>query len=50
MQFLIIYFYVHWCFACLYVCIRVSEALELELQTGVSWQGIPGTEPSALNH
>lgn len=31
-----IYFYVHWCFACVYVCVRVSEPLELELHTAVS--------------
>ena len=55
--FLIIYFYVHWCFACMYICIRVSEALEVELQTGVSSQVILGIEPrsagrtaSAPNH
>jgi hypothetical protein len=30
---LIIAFYVHWCFACVYVCVRVSGPLELELQT-----------------
>lgn len=28
-------FYVHWCFVCLYVCVTVSEALELELQSGM---------------
>ena len=27
---------VHWWFVYMYVCLRVSEALELELQTGVS--------------
>ena len=30
-------FYVHWCFACLHVCVRVSDALEVELQTTVSY-------------
>ena len=29
-------FYVHLCFACIYVCVRVSDPLELELQTVVS--------------
>ena len=29
-------FYVHWCFACIYVYGRVSGPLELELQTVVS--------------
>lgn len=28
--------YVHWCFACVYICIEVSENLELELQISVS--------------
>ena len=30
---LIIAFYVHWCFACVYVCVRVSGPLEQELHT-----------------
>lgn len=32
-----IYFllYVHWCFVCMYVYVRVLDALELELQTVV---------------
>ena len=29
-------FYVHWCFACIHVCVRVPDTLELELQTVVS--------------
>ena len=29
-------FYGHWCFACTHVCVKVLEAQELELQTGVS--------------
>ena len=29
-------FYVHWCFACMYVCVRVWDPLELELLTVVS--------------
>jgi hypothetical protein len=33
---LFIYFYVYWCFAHMYVCVRVSYPLELELQTVVS--------------
>lgn len=28
-------FYIH-CFACMYVCERMLEALKLELQTGMS--------------
>jgi hypothetical protein len=31
-----VYFYfmsIGWCFACMYVCVRVSGSLELELQT-----------------
>jgi hypothetical protein len=31
-----IYLCVHWCFACMYVFGRVSDPLELELQTAVS--------------
>jgi hypothetical protein len=37
--FLIMYlllFYVHWYFACMYIRVSVSDALELELQTVVS--------------
>jgi hypothetical protein len=30
------YFYVHWCFACTNVCVRVLGPMELELQTAVS--------------
>ena len=30
--------YVHWCFACMNVCVKVSGLLELELQTIVSHQ------------
>jgi hypothetical protein len=29
-------YYVHWCFACMYVCVRVLDTLELDLQTVVS--------------
>lgn len=29
-------FYMHWCFARIYVCVRVSDSLELRLQTVVS--------------
>jgi hypothetical protein len=28
--------FISWCFACMYVCMRVSDPLELESQTGVS--------------
>ena len=31
-----ILFHACWCFACMYVCVRVLDPLELELQTGVS--------------
>jgi hypothetical protein len=37
--FLMIYLfliYVHWCFACMYVYMRVLDLLELQLQTDVS--------------
>ena len=30
-------FHVHWRFACTYICVKVSDPLELELQTVVSW-------------
>lgn len=30
-------FYAHWCFAGRYVCVRVSDPRELELQAVVSW-------------
>jgi hypothetical protein len=26
-----LFFYVHWCFVCMCVCVRVSDPLELEL-------------------
>ena len=29
-------FYMNWCFACMYVCVRVLDPLELEIQTVVS--------------
>lgn len=29
-------FYVHWCFVCMYVCVRVPDPLELELETVLS--------------
>lgn len=32
----IIYCYVHWCFACMYVCVRVLDLLELQLQAVIS--------------
>ena len=28
--------YMHWCFACMYICVRVLDLLELELQTVVN--------------
>ena len=38
--------YVHWCFIYMYVCVRVLEALELELQTVVNCHvGVLGIEP-----
>jgi hypothetical protein len=27
---------IDWCFACMYVCVRVSDSLDMELQTVVS--------------
>jgi hypothetical protein len=30
-------FYVHWCFDCMHGSVRVSDALEVELQTVVSF-------------
>jgi len=27
---------VHWCFGCRYICVRVSDLLELELETVVN--------------
>jgi hypothetical protein len=33
---LFIYFYAPWCIACTHVCVQVSEALELEVQTAAS--------------
>lgn len=40
-------FYVHLCFACMYVCVGVSDPMQLELQTVVScrvwcWDSNPG--------
>ena len=29
-------FHRHWCFACMYVCVRVPDHLEQELQTVLS--------------
>jgi hypothetical protein len=31
-----IFIYVRWCFACRYICVKVSGPLELELQTVLS--------------
>jgi hypothetical protein len=39
---LFFYFYVHWCFPCANVCVRVSDLLELELQTVVSHHVVAG--------
>jgi hypothetical protein len=30
------YFYMHWCFSCMYACVRVLDLLEMELKTVVS--------------
>ena len=35
-QNLFIHFYVQWCSACLYVCMKVSDTLKLELLTVTS--------------
>jgi hypothetical protein len=52
-----IFFYVHWCFDCITVSARVSDPLELEIQTVVSchvdagnWTWSSGRAASALNH
>lgn len=47
-------FYVNWCFAHMYVCIRVLDPLELELETVPKWvlgiePGSCGRAPSAQN-
>ena len=34
--FILFLFYVHWCFACMCVSVRVSDPLELELKTVLS--------------
>ena len=51
-----IYFYEHWCFACLNVCVRVLDPLELELDqlSDAMWMlriesGFSGRAASALN-
>ena len=45
-----LYFYVHWCFVSMHVCVRVSDLLELEFQTLLSCHVGSGnwtwTEPS----
>lgn len=40
---LFISFYVRWYFACVHVCVKVPEALKLELHTGVSYLVGAGT-------
>ena len=35
-------FYMLWCFACMYVCARLSDPLELEIQTVVSCYVVVG--------
>jgi hypothetical protein len=39
------FIYLHWCFACMYVCVRESNHLELEFQTVVSCYVGAGIEP-----
>ena len=39
-------FYVHWCFACIYV--RVSDSLELDLQTVISYHMGSGNQSQVL--
>lgn len=34
--FIYFYFIIHWCFTCMYVCVRVSDPLKLKLQTVMS--------------
>ena len=36
-EFSLFLFYVHWCFACRYVCVRAPDPLGPELQAVVSW-------------
>jgi hypothetical protein len=36
------YFMYIWCFACMYVCVKVPDSLELELQTVVSCHVLAG--------
>jgi hypothetical protein len=43
-DFYLFLFYIHWCFGCIYVCVRVSDPLELELQTFGSAMWIMGIE------
>jgi hypothetical protein len=35
-------FYIYWCFACVYICVRESDPLELELQMVVSCHVVAG--------
>jgi hypothetical protein len=38
----------HWCFACLYVCVRVSDPLEQALQAVVSRLVVAGNQTLVL--
>ena len=42
------YCYVHCCFACMYVCVRVSDALVLELEIAVTDIWVLGVESGSL--
>jgi hypothetical protein len=45
---LLLLFNVPWCLACTYVCVRVSDPLELELQTVVSCPVSAGNRTQVL--
>lgn len=45
---LINYFYDHWCFTCMHICVRASDPLQRELQTAVSCHVGAGNETQAL--
>jgi hypothetical protein len=46
-SFIIYYlFYVHWCFNCLYICVKVSEPLELD-NGKLSTEWVLETEPGS---
>jgi hypothetical protein len=40
--YMFVYFHVCWCFACMYVCVRVLDPLKLGLQTALSCHVVAG--------